>query len=169
MASIASSPSRLIKLSEIIARNTKLLNSHLADKKLPQPSFAADAPPDGIVIGKNEPRRNDLEKARRELVSATKELHDLSVGARESVRSLAWDVSSLQHVICSCSSSSILLSHHKIIMEKMFDHGDVAATFSDPVHLDSYLIIPMLEQDMLLMGETVSMLYKQPTFISYKN
>ena len=93
MAPIPSSPSRLIKLSEIISRNSKLLNSYLAERKLPQPSFAPDAPTDGIVIGKDEPRRKELEKARRELVSATKELHDLSVGARESVRNLAWDVS----------------------------------------------------------------------------
>lgn len=87
------SVSRLVRLSEIIARNSKLLNSHLIEKKLPQPSFSADAPPDGIYIGKNEPRRKELERAKRELVSATNELYDLSVGPRESVRNLAWDVS----------------------------------------------------------------------------
>ncbi|KAF1345928.1 O-methyltransferase-domain-containing protein [Delphinella strobiligena] len=85
------SVSRLVRLSEIIARNSKLLNSHLIEKKLPQPSFSADAPPDGIYIGKNEPRRKELERAKRELVSATNELYDLSVGPRESVRNLAWD------------------------------------------------------------------------------
>lgn len=87
------SVSRLVRLSEIIARNSKLLNSHIIENKLPQPSFSADAPPDGICISKNEPRREELERAKRELVSATNELYDLSVGPRESVRNLAWDVS----------------------------------------------------------------------------
>lgn len=85
--------SRLLKLSEVIARNTRLLNGYLTANKLPQPSFAVDAPGDGIIIAKDEPKRMELERARKQLVSATKELHDLSVGPRESVRTQAWDVS----------------------------------------------------------------------------
>lgn len=95
MAPIPSPLSRLIKLSENISRNSKLLSSYLVEKRLPQPSFAASAPPDGITIPHDEPTRKKLDQARRELASATKELHDLSVGPREGVRELAWSVSAI--------------------------------------------------------------------------
>ncbi|GAB7347283.1 hypothetical protein MBLNU459_g3369t1 [Dothideomycetes sp. NU459] len=94
MAPATLSPSRLLKLSEVIARNTRLLNGYLAATKSPQPSFAVDAPADGIVIAKDAPKRVELERARKQLVAATRELHDLSVGPRESVRTLAWDFNS---------------------------------------------------------------------------
>jgi len=90
---MAPSISRLVKLSEVISRNSKLLNAHLVNTKLPQPSFAYDAPSEGIVIDRHDSRRKELEKARKELISATKELHDLSVGAKEGLRSNAWNVS----------------------------------------------------------------------------
>lgn len=93
--------SRILKLSEVIARNTSLLNGYLTTHKLPQPSFAVDAPGDGFVIAKNEPRRAELERARKQLVAATKELHDLSVGPRESVRTQAWDVSFVVRFVVS--------------------------------------------------------------------
>lgn len=111
----SSSASRLLKLSEIIARNSKILNAHLVEKRLPQPSFASDAPPDGIVIEKDEPTRKELESARRQLITATKELHDLSVGARESMRSLAWDVSLIIFLFLSSSSLSLLNKHYESV------------------------------------------------------
>lgn len=124
------SVSRLVRLSEIIARNSKLLNSHLIEKKLPQPSFSADAPPDGIYIGRDEPRREELERARRELVSATNELYDLSVGPRESVRNLAWDVSvnlleesSPVHAAYSMKKDKGMLLCHECLQQKQPDHG----------------------------------------------
>lgn len=124
------SVSRLVRLSEIIARNSKLLNSHLIEKKLPQPSFSADAPPDGICIGKSEPRREELERAKRELVSATNELYDLSVGPRESVRNLAWDVSvnllesPLVRAAYSMKKDCGMLLCHRCLQQKQSNDGN---------------------------------------------
>lgn len=124
-----SSASRLLKLSETISKNTKLLNSYLIEKRLPQPSFAADGPPAGIVIEKDEPRRKELERVKKELVTATKELHDLSIGPREGVRRLAWDVSTSLGFGCFSWSARIF-----------FDFSLLFFVLSFPVACHAYLI-----------------------------
>lgn len=85
--------SHLLRLSEVITRESKLLYRYLAANKLAQPSFSVDGPDRGIMILEDEPKRAKLEHARRQLIAATRELYDLSMGPRESVRSLALDVS----------------------------------------------------------------------------
>lgn len=110
MDPIARQVSRLVQLSENISRNARLLNAHLIEKRLPQPSFAAAAPPDGIVIAEDDPKRLELDLARRELVSATKELHDLALGPADSLRELCFSVSSAAF-ICHIESGITCFRH----------------------------------------------------------
>jgi hypothetical protein len=88
---MASSSSRLVELTDIISTNTKRIDEYLAAEGLPNLTFDADGPPDFPVPNKNE----EIAAARRAVVIATQELHDLMVGPRESIRWMAWSVRSL--------------------------------------------------------------------------
>jgi hypothetical protein len=86
----ANSASRIVELGEIISANTAKVNDFLAESGLPQLTFDVDGPADFPVPSANE----DISNARRAVVNATMELHDLMVGPRETLRWLAWSVSS---------------------------------------------------------------------------
>jgi hypothetical protein len=84
----ATSTSKLIELTQTITRETEKLDRHIKENHLPEPSFDVDAP-------LNFPKVSDeLKKAREEVMGATKELGELVSGPTESVRWMAWDVSS---------------------------------------------------------------------------
>jgi hypothetical protein len=85
---MASSSSRLVELTDIISTNTKKIDEYFAAEGLPKLTFDADGPPDFPVPNKNE----EIAGARRAVVNATQELHDLMVGPRETIRWLAWSV-----------------------------------------------------------------------------
>ena len=88
--------SRLLELTEIIAVNTKKINEFFKAEGKPDLSFNVDAPGDFPVPNSNA----EIQLARRTVVNATQELHDLMVGPREAVRWLAWSVStSVVHVV----------------------------------------------------------------------
>lgn len=68
----------MLELSQTISDRTAKIDQLLKSKKLPPPSFAADAPsPD--FIPNDEP---ELRKLRDELLVASKQLHDLVIGPK---------------------------------------------------------------------------------------
>ncbi|KAE9993411.1 hypothetical protein EG327_005182 [Venturia inaequalis] len=78
--------SRLSELTAIISTNTKTIEQYLANNDLPPLSFDVDAAKDFPVPSTND----EIQKARRAVVNATQELHDLMVGPREHLRWMAW-------------------------------------------------------------------------------
>jgi hypothetical protein len=91
---------RIVQLSEIISTQTKKIQDYFAANGLPDLSFDPTAPGDFPVPSSNV----EMHEARRAVVNATQELHDLMVGPRESVRWAAWNVG---HYPC-CVTSQIL-------------------------------------------------------------
>lgn len=68
----------MLELAQTISDRTAKIDQLLKSKKLPQPSFAADAPsPD--FIPDDEP---ELRKLRDELLIASKQIHDLVLGPK---------------------------------------------------------------------------------------
>lgn len=90
--------SRIVELTDIIAKNTKIVDDFLNAEGKPALSFAVDGPSDFPVPSSN----TDIQHARRVVVNATQELHDLMVGPRESVRWMAWSVSVLPKTSRAC-------------------------------------------------------------------
>jgi len=82
---------RLANLSNEIATNTKILTDYLSSKGLDAPSFDVN----GVDEFSISPSDIIPFKARLDLIAATKELHDLTIGPKEGLRTLAWDVSNL--------------------------------------------------------------------------
>lgn len=80
------SGSRLTELTNIIATETKKIDQFFAKNSIPHLSFDPDAPADFPVPSSNA----EIQEARRTVVNATKELHDLMVGPRETIRWMAW-------------------------------------------------------------------------------
>lgn len=67
-------------LADKISRETAKLDKYLKDQGLPMPGFGVDAPDDF-------PRLPDeMQKSRLDIIHATKQLRDLTVGPREGVR-----------------------------------------------------------------------------------
>lgn len=79
---------RLTVLANTIAESTKIITEYLASKNLPVPSFDVN----GLTELSISPADKEAWTARSKEVAATKELHDLTVGPKESLRHLAWDV-----------------------------------------------------------------------------
>lgn len=82
------SMSRLTELTEIIASETKKVQEYFAANRLRELSFDPSAATDFPVHSTN----TEIQDARRAVVNATQELHDLMVGPRETVRWAAWSV-----------------------------------------------------------------------------
>lgn len=80
--------SRLTELTNIIATETKKIEAYFADNGLPNLSFDVNAPANFPVPSSEK----EIHAARRSVINATQELHDLMVGPRETVRWLAWNV-----------------------------------------------------------------------------
>ncbi|KAB5560046.1 O-methyltransferase-domain-containing protein [Coniochaeta sp. 2T2.1] len=81
----SSPPSRMAYLAQKIAAETASLEAALKEANLPPPSFDTDADPD--YAAKLPPAAR---VSRQEIIHATKELRDLTIGTRESVRWLTW-------------------------------------------------------------------------------
>ncbi|KAL6704153.1 hypothetical protein ACN47E_008713 [Coniothyrium glycines] len=95
---MASTPSRIAELAAAVASHTKQIDEYLAEKGLPQPSFAADGPADLQLPP-------PLEQARAVVLQATQELNDLLQGPRE-----------------------LLFNHHhnRLVYLKLISHFDIA-------------------------------------------
>lgn len=74
-------------LAETISRETAKLEKYMRDNGLSLPTFDVDAADDFPRLP------DDIQRSRLEIVYATKQLRDLTVGPRESVRWGVWDVS----------------------------------------------------------------------------
>jgi hypothetical protein len=85
----ATSTSKLIQLAQIISRETEKLDNYIKANGLPELSFDVDAPSSFPKVS------GELQHSREEVMRATKELGELVAGPSESVRWMAWDVSSL--------------------------------------------------------------------------
>lgn len=95
---IPTGASRLSELTAIISTNTKTIEQYFANNDLPALSFDVDAAKDFPVPITNE----EIQKARRAVVNATQELHDLMVGPREHLRWMAWSVCT-KSLLCDLS------------------------------------------------------------------
>jgi hypothetical protein len=82
-----SSVDRLTTLSRSIDEKTRYLTDALRSKGLDAPSYQANGLSDFPLT------EVEAVKARQELVALTKELHDLVLGPRESLKNMAWEVS----------------------------------------------------------------------------
>ncbi|KAK4222706.1 O-methyltransferase-domain-containing protein [Podospora fimiseda] len=85
------SVTRLTDLANEISRNTAIITEYLASKSLPATSFDAD----GLAELPIPPEDKIPLQARFDLAAPTKELHDLTVGPKQSLHDLGWDLSSL--------------------------------------------------------------------------
>lgn len=83
---VESSVDRLTTLSKHIEEKTRYLTDALRSKGLDAPSYKADGLSDFPLT------EVEVVRVRQELVAMTKELHDLVLGPRESLKSMAWEV-----------------------------------------------------------------------------
>jgi hypothetical protein len=79
----------MTELSNDIAKNTKIITDYLSSKGLEAASFDIN----GLDEFPISPTDDIPFKARLDLIAATKQLHDISLGPKEHLRYLAWDVS----------------------------------------------------------------------------
>ncbi|KAK7908333.1 O-methyltransferase- family 2 [Apiospora marii] len=77
---------RMAQLSTLISDTTKILTDFLAAKGVDAQSLSVDDLADFPV----SPDDSKPFKARTDLIEATRELHDIALGPRESLRALAW-------------------------------------------------------------------------------
>ncbi|KAH8588090.1 S-adenosyl-L-methionine-dependent methyltransferase [Bisporella sp. PMI_857] len=104
----------MVKLTKTIVREPERLDSYLKESRTEPPGFTAESP-------LNLPKLpTGIEKAREEVIRATKELGDLVTGPAESVRWMAWDHNN--------SLSLHAIYHYQI--EKSFPI-DSTATFAE--------------------------------------
>ncbi|POS76739.1 O-methyltransferase [Diaporthe helianthi] len=75
----------MVVLSQRIARETEKLESYMKENGLAMPSFAAGAADDFPRLPEH------VQRSRLDIIHATKELRDLAVGPRESVRWGVWE------------------------------------------------------------------------------
>jgi hypothetical protein len=79
---------RIVELTTLISENTQKIDDYFVANGLPTLSFDPDAPLDFPVPTSNK----EIQHARRVVVNATQELHDLMVGPREHIRWRSWSV-----------------------------------------------------------------------------
>jgi hypothetical protein len=102
----SASPSRLTELAQTIARETETLEKYLKESGCTTPGFDIDAPMDFPSLP------DHIQKTRQIVVECTQELRDLVVGPTESIRWMAWDVSSPFQLSTPARQSSLLESIH---------------------------------------------------------
>ncbi|KAL7785870.1 S-adenosyl-L-methionine-dependent methyltransferase [Trichoderma ceciliae] len=83
-----SSVDHLTTLSRAIEEKTRILTDTLRAKGLEAPSYDANGLSDFPLTEVDE----EAMRARKEIVALTKELHDLVLGPRESLKNMAWEV-----------------------------------------------------------------------------
>jgi hypothetical protein len=80
---------RMSDLAQQIAEKTKVITDYLTANNLEAASFDVN----GLDAFPISPENEEPHRARMDLISLTKELHDISLGPKEKLRYLAWDVS----------------------------------------------------------------------------
>ncbi|KAI5921857.1 S-adenosyl-L-methionine-dependent methyltransferase [Camillea tinctor] len=84
------SKSAMVVLAQKISTGTEKIEAYFKEKGLPMPGLDVDAPSDFPQLP------DDIARCRREVIEATRELRDIMVGPRETVRWMAWDFMSTQ-------------------------------------------------------------------------
>ena len=84
-----SSLKRITDLADKISINSKILTDYLASKGLEAASFDVEGLEEFPISSADE----EPYRARLNVIAATKELHDITLGPKEGLRHLAWDVS----------------------------------------------------------------------------
>ena len=79
---------RMTTLAREVSEKTAVITKYLASKGLEAASFDVN----GLAEFPIPPEDEVPFKARLELAAATKELYDISIGPRQGLRDLAWDV-----------------------------------------------------------------------------
>lgn len=79
--------SLLVKLSQIIARETEKVDTYFRENSIPTPTFEADG------FSEYPTLPDEIQKSRLAVVKAAADLKNLMVGPKESLRWMAWDVS----------------------------------------------------------------------------
>ncbi|KAI1212690.1 S-adenosyl-L-methionine-dependent methyltransferase [Annulohypoxylon truncatum] len=136
-------PSKMITLAQKISTETEKVEAYFNEHGLQTPSFDVDAPSDFPEMPE------DISRSRREIIHATKELQDLMVGPRESVRWMAWnfmDTQSLQ-----------LLNHYGIAKLVPIDGSITLSQLASQTTLDSINLTRLLRHGM------VNHLFQEPT------
>ncbi|KAK8021231.1 O-methyltransferase- family 2 [Apiospora arundinis] len=82
---------RLEQLSALVSEKTQLLTDFLSTKGRNAPSLSADELAEFPI----SPDDSEPFKARMVLIEATRELHDIVLGPRESLRALAWGLQAI--------------------------------------------------------------------------
>lgn len=85
----SSASTNMTELADTISRETARLEKYLRDNGLPMPSFDVDAADDFPRLP------DDMQRSRLEIIHATKQLRDLTIGPREGVRWGVWEVGPL--------------------------------------------------------------------------
>lgn len=123
-------PSKIVALAQKISTETEKVDIYFRGKGIQTPSFDVDMPGDFPKMP------DEISTSRREIIHATRELQDLMVGPRESVRWMAWDFMNTQ--------SLQLLNHYGIANLVPLD-GTItieqlqAKTSLDPINLTRLL------------------------------
>lgn len=105
MTSASAAAPRLSELAALISEKAAYLERYLDDNNLPQPSFRANGPNTFPV----EATAVEASAARFALIDAAKDLRDLVVGPRDTLRWLVLNV---------CSYTFLLLDSRELLLEK---------------------------------------------------
>jgi hypothetical protein len=87
---------RIVELSNEVATHTKTISEFFTSKGLEAPSFDVN----GLDTYPISPDDGAPFIARLALIDASKELHELALGPKESLRYLAWELSELPPFSC---------------------------------------------------------------------
>ncbi|KAI1501873.1 S-adenosyl-L-methionine-dependent methyltransferase [Biscogniauxia marginata] len=82
--------SAMVVLAQKISAGTEQVEAYFIKQGLPMPGLDVDSPSDFPQLP------DDISKCRREVIQATRELRDIMVGPRETIRWMAWDFMSTQ-------------------------------------------------------------------------
>ncbi|KAH7316500.1 putative O-methyltransferase [Stachybotrys elegans] len=119
-------PSRMVTLANTISTETAKLQAYLHANGLPDPGFGVDAPKDFPALP------DDMQRTRRAIMAAARELESLTMGPREIVRWGAWshlDSLSLQ-VACSYGLAKLVPFEGSIALTEL-----QSKTTLDPVNV----------------------------------
>ncbi|KAK5995933.1 Chlorophenol O-methyltransferase [Cladobotryum mycophilum] len=148
---VSPSVERITTLSQEISKKTKVITDYLTSKGLDAASFDVD----GLAEFPIPAEEKEPYEARLHLVALTKELHDIAVGPKESLRYLAWD--------CVNNLSLQAIWEFKVAqavpLDGMISYEDLTTKV---VELNDGLDIPMLNLRRLIRHAMTNRLFVEP-------
>ncbi|KAI1764917.1 S-adenosyl-L-methionine-dependent methyltransferase [Hypoxylon sp. FL1150] len=137
------SSSKIVALAQKISDETQKVDAYFHQQGLQTPGFDPDAPGDFPKMPE------EISTSRREIIHATRELHDLMIGPKESVRWMAWDFLNTQ--------SLQLINHYGIANMVPLDGTITIEELEAKTPLDSTTITRLLRHAM------ANHLFQEPT------